>query len=478
MVVCVLMASVALSVFWSNQHTISNWKRYQAEIAARGDSVDWRDYVPPSAPPDDKNFGATPLLQSIGRKGKVDPKVWGRIDGTGLSDPFGKTQLGKTGDWTTGQGAELESIQDFLRSTRFALSPMPQEPAADVLAALDGLTAEFDELREASERPFARLKLAHPDPLTCDIPDFNAVRTLCQLLSLRASAELALRRADEAFADVRVIHRLADVNRTEPCLNSAVFYCAIHGLALQTFWEGWVAGQWSDQQLKEFQSRFAFVDILAVFDNAMRGERAGINSMVETLNGRQLRDHFLPARAGSGDDWNDRLIRFYVRNSSPSLRAENLLFYNRLCDQTLFKGYDLSQHQVFPAKSEAAVVLIGESFSKLTAEKYLAAIAVPNFSHFIKIVARNQTFVSEALIVCALERYRRANGEYPATLARLSPGFLENLPHDIITGETLKYRLTANGQFLLYSVGWNQRDDNGNAEKDKGDWVWPVEVSK
>jgi len=28
---------------------------------------------------------------------------------------------------------------------------------------------------------------------------------------------------------------------------------------------------------------------------------------------------------------------------------------------------------------------------------------------------------------------------------------------------------------LLYSVGWNQRDDNGNA---KGDRVWPVEVSK
>jgi len=478
MVVCVLIASVALSVFWSNQHTLSNWKRYQAQIAARGDSVDWRDYVPPSAPPDDKNFGATPLLQSIGRKGKVDPKVWARIDGTGLSEQYARTQLGKTGDWTTGQGAELESIQDFLRSTRFALSPMPQEPAADVLAALDGLTADFDELREASKRPFARLKLAHPDPLNCDMPDFNAVRTLSQLLSLRASAELALGRADGAFADVRVIHRLADVNRTEPSSSSAVYYCDFHGLALQTFWEGWVAGQWSDQQLKEFQSRFASVDMLAVFDNAMRGERAGIDSMVETLNGRQLLDHFLPPGPVSGDDWKDKLIRFYVRSSSPSLRAENLLYYNRLWDQTLFKAYDLSRHQIFPAKSKAAWVLIDKSFSKLTAEKYLAAIALPNFPRFIKIVARNQTFVSEALIVCALERYRRANGEYPATLARLTPGFLDNLPLDLITGETLKYRLTANGQFLLYSVGWNQRDDNGTAEKDKGDWVWPVEVSK
>ena len=70
MVVCVLIGSVALSVFWSNQHTLSNWKRYQAQIAARGDSVDWRDYVPPSAPPDDKNFGATPLLQIFGISSK------------------------------------------------------------------------------------------------------------------------------------------------------------------------------------------------------------------------------------------------------------------------------------------------------------------------------------------------------------------------------------------------------------------------
>ena len=102
----------------------------------------------------------------------------------------------------------------------------------------------------------------------------------------------------------------------------------------------------------------------------------------------------------------------------------------------------------------------------------------PMFGVRSKPSRKTRLSVSEALIVCALERYRRANGEYPAALARLSPGLLENLPHDIITGETLKYRLTANGQFLLYSVGWNQRDDNGNLDKDKGDWVWPVEVRK
>jgi len=85
MVVSALIVSVVLSVFWRNQRTMSGWKRYQSEIAARGESLDWKDYIPPSAPPDDENFGATPLLQAIGRKGKVDPLAWGRINGTGFA---------------------------------------------------------------------------------------------------------------------------------------------------------------------------------------------------------------------------------------------------------------------------------------------------------------------------------------------------------------------------------------------------------
>ncbi len=472
-IVAIAIVTAVVSLSWLNQRNVSGWKRYQAEIAARGESLDWKDYLPPPLPPDAENFGATPLLQSIGRKGKVDPMAWGRINGTGLSD-----QLGKTGDWTTGQRAELKSIQDSLRGAGFTLPPLPQEPAADVLAVLDGLKPEIDELHEASKRAFAKLKLTYPDPISADIPNFAALRRLSELLSLRASAELSLGSTDEAFADVRVIHRLADVNRAEPFLVSAMIYCALHNLALQTFWEGWVSGQWSDEQLKEFQSRFASVDMLAALDKAMRGERAAVDSLVETLNGKQLAQSIAPTGAASGGSWKHKLEHFSVRFSSRDLRNRNLLYYYRLLDQTLFNSYDLRRHRIFPGKCDAAVVLLGRSLNRTTAENYLASRALPNFLRALQTVARNQNFVSEALIVCALERYRRANGEYPATLTQLSPGFLENLPHDIITDEDLKYRRTADGQFLLYSVGWNERDDNGKAEKDKGDWVWPVAVER
>ena len=88
--------------------------------------------------------------------------------------------------------------------------------------------------------------------------------------------------------------------------------------------------------------------------------------------------------------------------------------------------------------------------------------------------------VDLARVACALERYRLANGQFPETLEALAPKFIEKLPHDIINGQPLKYRRTDDGQFVLYSVGWNETDDGGkvgideagNPDMDKGDWVW------
>jgi hypothetical protein len=91
-----------------------------------------------------------------------------------------------------------------------------------------------------------------------------------------------------------------------------------------------------------------------------------------------------------------------------------------------------------------------------------------------------QTMVNEGRIACALERYRLAHGQYPETPDDLVPQYLDRLPRDIINGAPLKYGRTADGSFLLYSVGWNETDDGGKAVSNParpstlllGDWVW------
>ena len=87
-----------------------------------------------------------------------------------------------------------------------------------------------------------------------------------------------------------------------------------------------------------------------------------------------------------------------------------------------------------------------------------------------------------ARVAAALERYRLAHGAFPDSLDALSPQLMDPIPHDVIDGEPLHYRRTADGQFVLYSVGWNETDDGGVVvfkkppskvpEITEGDWVW------
>ena len=61
-------------------------------------------------------------------------------------------------------------------------------------------------------------------------------------------------------------------------------------------------------------------------------------------------------------------------------------------------------------------------------------------------------------------------------------GDIQQLPvPQVRGGQPLHYRRTVDGDFLLYSVGWNETDDGGitlldkggGMDKAKGDWVWP-----
>jgi hypothetical protein len=109
-----------------------------------------------------------------------------------------------------------------------------------------------------------------------------------------------------------------------------------------------------------------------------------------------------------------------------------------------------------------------------------SSMLLPALAGFADKCARAQTSIDLARVACALERYRLTSGQFPETLEALVPKFMEKLPHDVINGQPLKYRRTDDGQFVLYSVGWNNADDggkveltkSGNPDWQKGDWIW------
>jgi hypothetical protein len=113
---------------------------------------------------------------------------------------------------------------------------------------------------------------------------------------------------------------------------------------------------------------------------------------------------------------------------------------------------------------------------------FLGRLLAPNLGAYAKRTAFAQESVDLARIAIALERYRLKQGAYPGSLDALAPAFMQEVPADIINGESLNYHLTPDGRFVLYSVGWNGKDDGGIASKgnsneagidiNRGDWVW------
>jgi hypothetical protein len=71
-----------------------------------------------------------------------------------------------------------------------------------------------------------------------------------------------------------------------------------------------------------------------------------------------------------------------------------------------------------------------------------------------------QAEVRSTLVALALERYRRATGEWPATLAALVSGQLAAVPVDPFDGKPLRYRRLADG-VVVYSIGPDGTDNGG-----------------
>jgi hypothetical protein len=91
----------------------------------------------------------------------------------------------------------------------------------------------------------------------------------------------------------------------------------------------------------------------------------------------------------------------------------------------------------------------------------------------------------------ALKRFQLKHGQWPETLAELSPDFLPAVPIDPYDGKPLKYHSNPDGTFLLYSVGEDGVDDGGDPSPvtsssssspnlnwtQARDWVWPQPAS-
>jgi hypothetical protein len=90
----------------------------------------------------------------------------------------------------------------------------------------------------------------------------------------------------------------------------------------------------------------------------------------------------------------------------------------------------------------------------------LSRILLPFPESLLNTKAQYEAFLQVTRVGLALKRFKIANGAYPDTLAYLTPSFLDRLPKDPCSGNSLLYRKEVNG-FILYSVGGDLQDNQG-----------------
>ncbi len=479
---------------WRGWHA---WSRFKKESEAKGEKFDRQSVIPPPVP-DDQNFALTPLVftsygQMLTRDGKMIP-VKDRATNfvnrmqmhiAGDDSPLDWRTNG-TGNWQKAEVADLTAWQNYyhtlaIKMNLFPIAPQPQTPAQDVLLALSKYDSTIEELRAAGRLPYSRFPLEYDKDRPFDIllPHLACLKSGGQVLQLRSLAELQTGQSERALADVKLLLRLTDSIRTEPFLISHLVRIAMANLALQPVYEGLAEHKWSDAQLTGLDAELARLNFVADYQFAMRGEMALCDDGAFDYLRHHPEELLKLSETGEGSS----LPRATVARLIPGgWFYQNQLRCTRLMVQQYIPVADLNLETISPEKIRRADEVLRADTKHMTPYNVMEKILMPALGAAAKRFAFGQSSVDLARTAIALERYRLAHGEQPESLDALAPQFMEQLPHDIINGQPLHYRRTSDGQFLLYSVGWNETDDGGEVvfrkgstpgvDISQGDWVW------
>ena len=479
---------------WRGKHA---WDQFKHQWEAKGERFDFVSVVPPPVP-DDQNFALTPIaftsygsiLTRDGKRIPYESRDTNFVERIKMEiSHYYDWPTNGTGNWQKSTVSDLRVWQNYYRAlaaktNEFSVPLQPQSPAEDVLVALSKYDSVIEELREASRLPCSRFPLNYDSesPSAILLPHLGALKKCSQTLQLHSIAELQNGQPEKAMADVKLALQLTDKIRTEPFLISHLVRIAMVNLMLQPIYEGLAEHRWSDEQLVTLDAELAKPDFVADYKLSMRGELGCQGGEMDRL---RRHPELIQGMSGWGGDEEDGHNPSLPGKIAARLIPTGWFYQNQFrCARMMVDYYlpvaDVNEGTFSPdLVRRGAAVLVAET---KTAGPFnvLERLMLPALGAGARRFAYAQSSVNLARTAIALERYQLAHGTYPGSLDALVPQFIARLPLDVINGQPLRYRLEANGPFVLYSVGWNEADDGGEVGRIKygtpdiseGDWVW------
>jgi hypothetical protein len=227
-------------------------------------------------------------------------------------------------------------------------------------------------------------------------------------------------------------------------------------LAFDATWQALQTNGWSDAQLARLQTEWESVDFFTRLPETAAYQRASEAAVSE-------RDRLLPKLDLPFGEFMAWALRFPVmvwQGLNAAWWHEQYLQHESYVDEVAM----LLHYRYAEVELRHAV----------RAPTWSDMVRIPGVAHphpFNSLVMNNKDLLGHAAVAearrriviaaLALERYHARNGKYPLALSELAPDFLKKPPVDFMDGQPLRYRLTGDGHFIIYSVGLDGVDDGG-----------------
>ncbi len=356
-------------------------------------------------------------------------------------------------------------------------------PTAElVLALLEPSAPLLERLRELGERPGAFYPVRYEDGISASMEHLPYLLAAAQLLSFRAEARIALGDYEQAFQDTLLILRLQETLASEPILVSLLVRASMSGLGVKVIREG--IPHWNDAQLLELKSLLEEIDLTKHLVMALRGERAGINQLLDQLRGQPA----YAMEAILGGPMRDSSIQSGIVQAMSYLYQSTFLDGDRAYhNQHMQKFIDALESQrpmVNPKPFEMFQTQPPQDSASLlwSVRHVLSRLTFPAMTGVLPRIAHAQNEIQQALVAIAIQRRFFAEDRMPESLDALVPDYLTTMPLDLITGKPPHYKKMDGSRYLLWSVGWNSTNEGGLLPEkprnwSENDWVWSGSVA-
>ncbi len=232
--------------------------------------------------------------------------------------------------------------------------------AAGYLAWSDKFGPDFDLMREALKRPYARMDGDYSQLFFQPMPNFITLRTVAQLLAQRAQCEFLLGQPDKALRELTLVHDLCRILEHRPTgqpttLVEAMINVAITGLYAGTIADGFRLHAWKEPQMAALQEQLKDIYLPTQVADAFRWEMVASTHAFETTPASKIAELWTGTATLAGD----KETGIWTKLKNPmylflKLAPHGWIYQNMVNVAVLelkpLEGFDLAQDTIVPHK--------------------------------------------------------------------------------------------------------------------------------